>query len=512
MEKASLPGDSTPQVPLVRYGRFVKHIPGDKYGKKTPHSGNVFHFDDPVRVQNFPTFTEADFALQDDGAEDRINTLKALLQQVGPLLEKGQLMALDQLSDTAIIRDNEEEEVIDFDYKSFACRVAHLKDVQYRDRHSYYRSSRARRVEANSVKKIDAIESSMDRAVENFLVAQTISQGKAPRIPQFRATAKRPNGGDNTQKWYKQMRVEATRSFWLDHEKAERDNIRRAALTPADDIRDIITSVEREDNSRSQDPFYQHHKDTAAASDSDTYELIEKDIFIVLDSGFNYILCSVSQTFQKVFGEAKLDKVTDAIRTWVDMAPLPQPETARHMVDVLMRRKHPDLDMEKATTSDELRARAMCVAHYGTWAMKGHTNPALVFLTDDTLLRMHPSAKARVNLTGEVFPQFKKGVLGLTSDVARVVLQSIAPAEYQECQEAFKALQPTKRMAVSRPNWATLFVLGFNPFTQRHRDTNDVKFGLVSLVPFGDYKGKPSPPGHHGTPDEEDVRTCQLTD
>lgn len=95
----------------------------------------------------------------------------------------------------------------------------------------------------------------------------------------------------------------------------------------------------------------------------------------------------------------------------------------------------------------------------------------------------------RVNQPEKVFRDFKVGVLGLSSEVSRFLIRHLAPKEYRDCVEAFRGLPKSKRMAVSRPNWATLFVLGINSFTQRHRDENDIKNGLSSLIPLGNYAG-----------------------
>ncbi|RYO98077.1 hypothetical protein DL764_007207 [Monosporascus ibericus] len=152
-----------------------------------------------------------------------------------------------------------------------------------------------------------------------------------------------------------------------------------------------------------------------------------------------------------LFGSAVLDKVVDATKQWAEFALLPQPNTQRHLVDALMRRQRPELDMELATTPQQLEERAMCIVYYGTWPSRGHANPEFVHLTPDTRLIMGwTERRLRAELLEEVSPRFKP-----------------------------------KRMAVSRPNWATLFVLGINSFTQRQNEQDDIKNGLVCLIPIG---------------------------
>lgn len=96
----------------------------------------------------------------------------------------------------------------------------------------------------------------------------------------------------------------------------------------------------------------------------------------------------------------------------------------------------------------------------------------------------------RPNFAREVLPRFKRGVFGSSSEVIRFLLRSVAPKEYEDCLEVFKALPTESKMAVSHPDWATLFVLGINSFTERHKDTTDVKQGFAGLIPFGEYEGE----------------------
>lgn len=392
-----------------------------------------------------------------------------------------------------IVKDVETEKVVDFTHDGLAARVVTLKDVSIYDVKSYYDAKRAKATELQTDAAMAQIEPEMGRSVENFMMAEAISSGKAPSMPLFPITPKRPNGGTNRQKWYKQMRIDANKSFWLDHDRVGRDRLREAARQTTSAMQEYMEMIVSEDRTRSHDPFYRHHRDAAAAAADKPaiYERIAKDIYIVLDREANVVLCSVSQLFQHFFGAPMFDKVVDATKQWAGFPLLPQPHTQRHMADALMRQQHPELDMELATTPQELQERAMCMVHYGTWAEEGRTHPQYVTLTPDTNLLMGATERrSRVNQPEKVFPHFKVGVLGLCSEVCRFLMRTLAPKEYQDCLEAFRGLPKPKRMAVSHPDWATLFVLGINSFTQRHRDENDIKHGLSSLVPMGSYTGK----------------------
>ena len=399
---------------------------------------------------------------------------------------------LSQYNDLKIVTDSETEKVIDLTHEGLTARATVLKDVLVSDPKSYRQTERAKMTEAQSDAAMAEIEPDMGRAVENFMMAEAINSGKTPSIPQHYRTEKRPNGGENRKRWYKQMRLEANRSFWLNNDREGRNRLRDAAKSPSTSIQATIGMITKEDRSLSQDAFYQHHRDCAAAAADNppVYERIDKDRFIVLDREYNVVLCSVSNLFQRLFGTSLYEKAYDAARQWVGFALLPQPNTQRHMVDDLMRRQHPELDMELVKTPQELEERAMCIVHYGTWAEKGQTNPEFVHLTEDTKLRMGWSERrSRVDYTEEAFPHFKVGVLGLCSEVSRFLVRTLALKEYVECVDTFRGLPEAKRMAVSRPNWITLFVLGVNSFTEKHADKNDIKQGLASLIPMGDYKG-----------------------
>ncbi|RYP67753.1 hypothetical protein DL771_007086 [Monosporascus sp. 5C6A] len=472
----------TRPVPLVRYGQNNYNIPGDPYGLKTAHSGNVAHLEDMSRVHKFPKFDPDTFTLAD---EEWASSMSVFLQGLRASIMN---TTLDHYDDVMIVRDDQTEKVVDLTHEGMTVRVAVLKDVLFSDAASYSNAERAKTTERKTEAAMARIEPEMGRSVENFMMAEVINSGNAPRVPNYRVTPKRPDGGDNKGAWYKQMRIEANKAFWLDHDREGRNRLREAAKSPEPGTQATIETIIREDRSHSQDSFYQYHRDSSAAEATDpvVYERITKDVFVVFDREGNLVLCSVSELFQHLFGGAVLDKVVDTTKQWAGFALLPQPNTQRHMVDQLMRRQHPELDMELATTPQQLEERAMCIVHYGTWAQQGHTNPEFVHLTPDTRLIMGwTERRSRAELLEEVFPHFKVGVLGLSSEVARFLMRHLAPKEYQDCLEIFRGLPKPKRMAVSRPNWATLFVLGINSFTQRHRDQNDIKNGLVSLIPMG---------------------------
>ncbi|KAI1074734.1 hypothetical protein F5B20DRAFT_595935 [Whalleya microplaca] len=331
--------------------------------------------------------------------------------------------------------ENHEENTIKLTLEEWTVQITQFRDVVYTDRLSYYNSHRAQTVESKSQMKMDAIED--------------------------------PNSTEK-KKFYEGLRTRVIRSFWMEWVRDERDRLRKTAKTPSAQFTSNINIIEAEDRSRSQDFFYQHFKDSAAVADADIYCRIEEDVFILLDKNGDILVGSVSCLFQTLFGSTTMDKVTDAIRKWTTITPLPAPDTARHMVDEIKRREHPELDIELATTIKELEERAMCVVHLLHRAVIESDGP---------------------DYPNEILPKFRRGVLGLTSEVARFLVAALAPKYYDECIESWDFLPEEKRLPVSEPNWSTLMVLGYNSFTERHADSGDLKFGFAVLVALGAYEG-----------------------
>ncbi|RYP57576.1 hypothetical protein DL769_009402 [Monosporascus sp. CRB-8-3] len=465
-------------VPLVRYGKYIRGIPGDKYARKTAHSGNVHSVEDPRRAAAFPRFDSDKEPTPVD--EKWMTRTRDFLKGVKESFVNGEY-------DHYIVEDTEREKTSILHQDGLAVRISQLKDVDYTDSKSYYNSIRATTLERKASAKMDRIEPPMGREVENLLIAKVL-HGEH-QLASYRMSNERPSEpGRKRNGWYKKLRAETTRVFWLENSRQARDDLRKAASCPPPDLRKAMDEIEVDDHTWSRDFFYQHLRDRASAADAGIYTRVDEDVIVILDRNGEVVLVSFSRLFQRLFGDAMMQKVGLALRKWTTIAALPQPDSARHMVDELIRQKHPELNMELATTLQELEERASCVVHYGTWGMKGHGSRD-VFLTADTKLEMAASARMRGDYSRKIFPQLKRGAFGISSEVARFVFSSVAPREYDECIEAFRGLAREDRISISSPNWATLCVLGINSFTERHVDKNDIKHGFASLIPLGDYKG-----------------------
>ncbi|RYP90980.1 hypothetical protein DL770_002896 [Monosporascus sp. CRB-9-2] len=144
------------------------------------------------------------------------------------------------------------------------------------------------------------------------------------------------------------------------------------------------------------------------------------------DKDSHIILCKFQGLFT-LFGAPLMHKVETAIQDWSSLAPLGIPNTKPHMVDDYIRQKHPDMDVEKARSLEEIEELRRCIAHYGTWATKGYLTPVY-------------------------------------------------------------ALGDVEKMKVLAPTFSTFAVLGINMYTARRHDQTDVKHGLASLLPLGTYQ------------------------
>ncbi|RYP05507.1 hypothetical protein DL764_003767 [Monosporascus ibericus] len=376
------------RAPIIQYGVENKTIPGNPKGWKLKDCGNIAHWNDSERYENGDT-----------------------------------------------VRDTAEELVVDLVVEGLSVRYIKLHDACYNDKDSYRKAKRAKKVAGLSDAKMYALESPMGRDMENFLMAQRIHCGRAPEVPMHRPTPTNPLGSENRKSWYKMMRGDACRAFWVKTTRYQRDAMRTEALNPPEELLSLWTRIRS-------------------------------------------YFCKFTGLFHFLYGEYEVNKVEEAVCKWASLPPLPLPETSRHMVDDFIRdTKHLEMDLENATTLKEIEQRQQCVVHYGTWAMKGRHNPDRVWSTVDTLFERGASRKILENLPRVLMPTFTQYVLGLGSEVVRFLFSTLVPDEYQTCCDVFNALPDLQKMNRSEPTFATLVALGINSYTQRHTDQTDVDFG-----------------------------------
>lgn len=145
-------------------------------------------------------------------------------------------------------QEAEDTATVDAVFQGLSFRVIQLKDVSYKDAKSYRQTRRAKEVEERTAREMRAIELPMGRDTENLLMAKRMSRGEAPTIPSHHS------GGDNKKSWYKTMRDESNREFWLHTTRGERDSLRAEANHPfSPELETLVRQIQAEDRSHTKD-------------------------------------------------------------------------------------------------------------------------------------------------------------------------------------------------------------------------------------------------------------------
>lgn len=403
--------------------------------------------------------------------------IEAVQAYISRLVADGPANAQEQ---GVTVCDNSQELVVDDEVAGFSVRILQYKDINYKNKDSYKEANRAKAVDTKSKQKMLAKEPPMDRAVETYMIAKRISEREGPIKGKSRdGTAKLAEG-------YKAMRSDTYASFWLENTRDQRDELRSKAREVDGEYLELINQINKEDNSKSEDHFYKYQIDEVAAMGTEIYDKADQDLIFGLDGSGKVILIKISSAFQLLFGEARMKKVEDATRQWTSLPPLKVPNNSRHRVDAMIRQRHPEMNIEKATTLEEVEARYQLVGYYGTWAMKGHANPDRLYKTPDTLLKLMRRKDANTHL---LMNEFIEKAAGLSSEVVRFAFQLVDGELYSECCENWKAIPKDQQLPMREPNFSHFFALGVNAWTQRHQDARDVEQGLVGLVALGNYTG-----------------------
>ncbi|KAK8002151.1 hypothetical protein PG991_014373 [Apiospora marii] len=86
-----------------------------------------------------------------------------------------------------------------------------------------------------------------------------------------------------------------------------------------------------------------------------------------------------------------------------------------------------------------------------------------------------------------VFPGFCRAVFGHCSEIVRFLVKNAAPEHYSLCHDIYDELSPDVRLTTGQEDFLSLFALGSNGYTQRHKDSNDVRGGLAGFITLGSY-------------------------
>ncbi|KAK8090051.1 hypothetical protein PG997_005012 [Apiospora hydei] len=482
---------------LVRLSKRTDVIQGDPYGVLSSWTGNVSHqLDSDMTEVLKPIFEDLVSAARLRSAE--ISRLAAFLSQVPntdpvTLAEK---VADD--GDYEVIEDTAESLELCFSLDSKRTRILWAKDLDVDNEKSYDDARRAKS-SASRTKQV-LTEPVMSITEQQILMARLYLEKRRefPGLVPDRGQ-KDSEQSDSTSSFegfsgrgiLATLRSVSQEHFWLRLNVEQRQYIRDLAELRQDhpELESVLSVIRANwkptwNNGRYDTDYFRSYLVDSSASES-VWKLVEDDLFIVLDQNRRPVFVNREGLVQSLYGNDVFDKLIRAIDLMTFYRPIPRPETKRHALDRhLLTHRHPELDPGRATIHTLPNAK-MGVAHYGCWALKGDWHGRDIYQTKDTRAgRCFDNERC-----AQLIPRFMRAIFGTASDLVRFLLQPLDPVHYQECRDLFAALPDSAKTATNEQDFCSLFVLGVNAHTQRHRDTGDVKGGLAGLVTLGNYTG-----------------------
>jgi hypothetical protein len=236
----------------------------------------------------------------------------------------------------------------------------------------------------------------------------------------------------------------------------------------------------RWDKGNDIDFFYQYLLDQNAAAN--VWGVIEEDIFIIIDKNKSVLFANIANLCQLLFGQETQELLVRCFDMWSHYIPMPLPGSQRHVVDKHIRSIFPHLDTEIVTV-DTLPNAKMAVAHYGCWASTGNPHGRRVVRTSDSRFLNIP--RIYQPAAREVFDGFCKSALGKVTEMIRFLEQHLDHYCYADSEQIYQNLPEDERLVPTNNDFMSLFVVGINVHTERHRDAADTKGGLAGLVTVG---------------------------
>ncbi|KAK8025225.1 hypothetical protein PG990_003048 [Apiospora arundinis] len=237
-----------------------------------------------------------------------------------------------------------------------------------------------------------------------------------------------------------------------------------------------------------------HHKDfkkTSAIFDQkdkigaeQVWGLVDADVFVVVNAKRRIVFANLEAAAQLLFGPDILREPNRAIDVFSFLVPIRAPEPKRHVVDRYIRRNHPDLD-PSAATLDKLVNTKMGVAHYGCWSVPADPNGKCVFRSNDCFF-----GGTRINhLPRLVFPYLCDSLSAKVTEIIRLLVNNLDPNYHELGKKICENVPRDGYIKTTDEDFLSLFVLGINAYTQRHRDPSDVHGGFADLFSIGQYTG-----------------------
>lgn len=428
-----------------------------------------------------PIFQELlDYAKKDGSTMEQIVKLLGTVPSTG-VKELAQKFSTD--GEYLILLDDTETATVRFTMGPHSVRLMQAKDLVKDEGGSYLASLQAS-------KRNKASEDSIDDLFGSDTISVDSQQYIAAEIMEESVQAM-PTKDSAMQKYLEHLRVSAQERYWMVMSSDERLNLSEKMRKPKESVVAHLKKIQENwpptwnNGRRDPDLFRNYVRDSLAADK--VWPLVDEDIFVVTDNNRQVVFACIQEAVQMLFGQGLADLLARCIDMWSFYTPLPAPESKRHAVDSHIRKIHPELDMEKATVEGLLKAK-MTMSHQGCWATSGHPDGRFIVRTRDSRC----SRTLDQDYSEQLAPDFHKSVFGKASDTIEFMVKLLDPEYLEDCQKIFEHLPENSKVRTSSTrDFLSLFALGINGHTQRHRDESDIKGGLAGLVTLGTYTGQP---------------------
>ncbi|KAK0748606.1 hypothetical protein B0T21DRAFT_407105 [Apiosordaria backusii] len=429
----------------------------------------------------------------------QVKSIKSLLSTVMDTPLSDIPGVLSNVSQYQIVRDIPEEVVVRFMLGSASIRLMQCHDVDITIRRSYDQSLRAKVSKEQTNMQLG--DPPMTPELTQYMMFCLLSKPGADitKLKQVETESTLSSGSSTSQKTSKgpvySLRLAAQEEYWLHMTPEQRQEARNQSEIVHASPPELLNLVKSNwmpcwnSLARYPDYFRTYALDQLAAEN--VWESIEEDIFICLDKNNKTIFANVENLSQILFGDHITQVLERCLDLWSFFTPLPAPESSRHAVDGYIRKIHPELDPSEATVETLPNAK-MCVAHYGTWASQGDPHVKNIWLTvDSNVLR---ARKWNTRLSMKLFPDFCLAALGKASQMIRFLVKELDQEYYRDCVEILENIGPRSKIVTTadddgEKDFLSLFALGINGYTQRHKDRNDIAGGLAGLCTLGRYQG-----------------------
>ncbi|KAI1082947.1 hypothetical protein F5B20DRAFT_597160 [Whalleya microplaca] len=459
---------------LVRLGKRSAVIQGDPYGVYPYWAGNVGHPDDE-RINSLIGPICEKLVERQKVDNEETGRISQLLKDVSTSDLENLSQRFANNGEYTLVKNGAKELIVTFLLYSKTVRLMQAKDLNKNVCRSYDNADRAKASEERAENLLN--EGTMPVSSQQYIMASVMRENKESVLH-----------GNNSLKYLTRLRQMAQERYWLRMTREERKQVRDKADKPDESIAKSLQAIKDTwtklwtNNPRDPDYFRQYLVDQVGAEQ--VWTLVDEDIFIVTDPNRQVIFANIENLTQILFGDDVADLLARCLDLWSFFTPLPAPESKRHVLDAYIRRLHPELDMTKATVENLPNAK-MCVAHYGSWARCGDRDGRNIYLSRDTKFNRSED----LDLSQEMFPLFYKAAFGKAARLIEFLMKPLDPLYYTQCREIFDHLPKTRKVSTGQDDFISLFALGVNGYTQRHRDTNDIAAGLAGLVSLGNYTG-----------------------